>query len=299
MPDIFDQASLKQTEPNRDDLNQDLMDVADLKQTVATSRIKRKHKPPQSFTQPQIKPITTASDLTQATKPLDVSTQPIVNPVGQSPQPTISADRKAGILRHVDEYSEVMRQEKPRQSRFHAYVPKPVDVSFASQVSTEQIILILRQHPVTQLGAFLAVLGMIAGYFFLQWLGFFGFLPLGYQLGMTLFWFLVVIGYSFATFLKWLYNMYIITDERIIDVDVYSLLKRNITSAKIDHIQDVTAANYGLLGSIFNVGIVVVQTAGAHPLLEFGGVPHPARVVTLINELMLEEEREKIEGRVI
>ena len=116
---------------------------------------------------------------------------------------------------------------------------------------------------------------------------------------MTLFWFLIIIGYSFAAFLKWLYNMYIITDERIIDVDVYSLLKRNLTSAKIDHIQDVTAANYGLLGSIFNVGIVVVQTAGAHPMLEFGGVPHPARVVTLINELMLEEEREKMEGRVM
>jgi hypothetical protein len=34
-------------------------------------------------------------------------------------------------------------------------------------------------------------------------------------------------------------------------------------------------------------------------MLEFSGVPHPARILTLINELILEEEREAIEGRVI
>jgi hypothetical protein len=307
MPDIFDQASLNQPQSTSDDIKQDLTDAVDISKTFEKSHIRRKHKPPQALNQSQIQPITSGAELTQATQPLDVSGQVSPAQPAQVSSPTTTdtgaqntqAEQRVGLIRHVDEYSEVMRQERPKKSRFHAYIPKPVDMSFASQVSNEQIILVLRQHPITQLHAILAVLGMIAGYFFLQWLGFFSFLPTSYQVGMTLFWFLVIIGYSFATFLKWLYNMYIITDERIIDVDVYSLLKRNLTSAKIDHIQDVTAANYGLLGSIFDVGIVVVQTAGTHPMLEFGGVPHPARVVTLINELMLEEEREKIEGRVI
>jgi len=310
MPDIFNQAMLGS---NQNDTKVDLADaqVKDLKATVEKARVVRKHKPPQTLSNGQIKPITSSKDLTQATQPLDVASaekaasQPPIKPQSQSisHQPeTLESESnqvRAEKTKHIDEYSEVMRQEKPLKSRFHSYVPKPLDVTFASQIPQEQIVLILRQHPITQLKNVLIVFGMIFGYFFLVWLGFFNFLPSSYHLGITLFWFLIIIGYSFATFLKWLYNMYIITDERIIDVDVYNLLKRNLTSAKIDHIQDVTAANYGLLGSIFDVGIVVVQTAGANPMLEFGGVPHPARVVTLINELMLEEEREKVEGRVM
>lgn len=305
MPDIFTQ----------DDVGQEASDAnsaVDQTRSVFTAQpkevsvtrekvvVKPKYKPPTALGSQEVTPITSSKSLHQSTQPLDVASAELKakqDPPDYHPVAPETGER-VGLVKHVDEYSEVMRKEKPTKSRFHAYVPKPPDVTFASQVPKEQIILVLRQHPITQWKKVLTVIGMILGYFFLSWLGFFDFLTPSYYVGMTLFWFLIVVGYSFATFLKWLYNMYIITDERIIDVDVYSLLKRNLTSAKIDHVQDVTAANYGLLGSIFNVGIVVVQTAGAHPMLEFGGVPHPARVVTLINELLLEEEREKIEGRV-
>ncbi len=265
MPDIF----------NRDSL----------KHTVKKEKVVKKHRLAKS----KQGPIHSAPQLQSATDPLDVSSAEVVNT-----SQTIKATK-----RHVDEYSSVMRQERPVKTKFHAYAPKPPDATFVSQVPKEQIILILRQHPITQLKNVLIVISMILGFVFINLVGFFDFFPASYRTGITLFWFLVVIGYSFAAFLKWLYNMYIITDERIIDIDVFSFLKRNLTSAKIDNIEDVTAANYGLLGSIFDVGIVVVQTAGATPMLEFGGVPHPARVVTLINELILEEEREKIEGRVM
>ena len=54
----------------------------------------------------------------------------------------------------------------------------------------------------------------------------------------------------------------------------------------------------GALQTMFDYGLVTVQTAGAKPEIEFEDVPHPNMIVQLFNELLLEEEREEVEGRV-
>src|SRR5690606_33517842 len=100
------------------------------------------------------------------------------------------------------------------------------------------------------------------------------------------------------SFLTWFFHVFIITDERIIDVDFISLIYKQVTSAKIDNIEDVSSITGGAVRSIFDFGTVQIQTAGARPEIAFEDVPHPSRVKRLLNELLLEEEREKIEGRV-
>ena len=104
-------------------------------------------------------------------------------------------------------------------------------------------------------------------------------------------------GYALESFLTWFFNVFIVTDERLIDVDFLSLIYKNITAAKLDNIEDITAETGGAIRSIFNFGTVKVQTAGSQPEIEFEDVPQPAKVTRLLNELLLEEEREKIEGR--
>ena len=59
------------------------------------------------------------------------------------------------------------------------------------------------------------------------------FLPERFQLIALLGWFLIVLGYVLEVFLSWFYNVYIITDERIIDVDFTSLLSKDISYAKL------------------------------------------------------------------
>jgi len=86
--------------------------------------------------------------------------------------------------------------------------------------------------------------------------------------------------------------VYIITDERIIDVDFNSLLFKNVAYAKIDNIEDITATTAGALGSIFDYGTVRIQTAGAISEFEFVSVPQPSKVVSFLNELLIEEEQE-------
>jgi hypothetical protein len=54
----------------------------------------------------------------------------------------------------------------------------------------------------------------------------------------------------------------------------------------------------GITSSIFNYGTVKIQTAAAIVEFDFEDVPQPAKVTAFLNELLLEEEREKIENRV-
>lgn len=200
--------------------------------------------------------------------------------------------------RHVDEYSETMRNSLPERNPLAAFIPKPLQTGFSTQAVNENVILLLRQHPITQLGWF--IISLIGAFIplFMDSISFFNFLPLNFQLAIYFGWYLVLLGFIFESFLKWFYNVYIITDERIIDIDFYSLTYRNISAAKIDNIEDTTASTAGFLSALFDFGTVTIQTAAEKREFEFEGVPRPTQVTTLINDLILEEEREKIAGQV-
>jgi hypothetical protein len=60
----------------------------------------------------------------------------------------------------------------------------------------------------------------------------------------------------------------------------------------------VTVKMGGVIRTMFNYGDVIIQTAAEIPQIEFHAVPHPDRVAAILRELRVEEEREKLEGRV-
>lgn len=200
--------------------------------------------------------------------------------------------------RHVDEYSEVMRAEEPCTTVLASFAPKPTTFKFDNQDPSEHIILVLRQHPVTLIGKLLIILVMVFLPGFFGSVGVFDFLPGNFQFAALILWYLMIIGYSLEVFLSWFFSVYIITDERIIDVDFISLIHKDIASAKIDNIEDVKAVTGGLMQSVVNFGTVQIQTAGAKTEIDFNKVPQPSKVTRLLNELILEEEQEKLEGRV-
>lgn len=202
------------------------------------------------------------------------------------------------VHRYVDEYSEVMRRERASSNPLNAFAPKPINTAFDSQQEEEHVVLLLRKHPITQLRwIFIAFLLILVPNLF-PFLPVYTLAPPLYQLAVQALWFLLVTGFVIESFLGWFFNVYIITDERVVDVDFLSLIYKNVSSAKIDNIEDVTATTGGALRSVFNFGTVTIQTAAAQREFEFTDVPQPAKVTKLVNEMLLEEEREKIEGRV-
>lgn len=202
--------------------------------------------------------------------------------------------------RQPEDYSELLRNEKPSNAAFSAFMPQPPGVGFESQHENEKILLVLRQHPVVNLTWILITIVLILAPFLL-----FPLIPLQIVLpGNFLFflmvaWYLFVTVYAVESFLGWYFNIYVITDERIIDIDFYSLIYKSVSEAKLDKIEDVTATTAGFFGAFFNFGNITIQTAAEQREFDFQKVPQPAKVTKFLNELMLEEGREKIEGRVM
>jgi len=207
--------------------------------------------------------------------------------------------KKKSPLEMVDDYSEVMRREEPSKNPFDAFAPKPLMIyAFDSQLDGENVLLLLRRHPITQITKFLTVIVMLIVPFFFHQISFYYLLEGNFQTAILLLWYLIIVGYSLESFLTWFYNVYIITDERIIDIDFLSLIYRNVSAAKIDKVEDITTVTSGVAQSIFDYGTIHIQTAAEKTEFEFEDVPHPNLVTQFLNEMLVEEEREKIEGRV-
>ena len=168
---------------------------------------------------------------------------------------------------------------------------RPIGIYFANQQQNEVILLFLRKHPITQVGWILASLILIVTPFFLfpfiqaVFIGLSAFPPV-FGLVASLLWYLITFVFIFIKFILWYYNVNIITNRRIIDIDFPYLLVQEQTETDISHIEDVTEKRAGALSTIFDYGDVFVQTAGTEVNIEFLRVPHPRDVTKIILELM-------------
>ena len=176
------------------------------------------------------------------------------------------------------------------------YFPEKVD--FINKDEEEKVILILRKHPITNLKWMIISFFMLILPPFVSVLPVFDALPGKYFLLILLSWYMISIAYVFENFLSWYFSVSIVTDERVFDVDFYNLIYRKITDAEIEEIQEVTVQIGGGLRTMFNYGDVTIQTASEMPEIVYEAVPMPDRVAKVLRELQVEEEVEKIEGRV-
>lgn len=204
---------------------------------------------------------------------------------------------KQPIKRKPSDYSEVIRNFAHAKGLLSAFVVQPTQVRMGIQQSDEKILLLLRRHWITNV-KWITIFGlMLIGPVMLSVFVDQMFLPSRFMTATVVLWYLLTFGIALEGFLSWFYNVFIITDERIIDVDFVNLIYKNISAAKIDNIEDVTVQMGGAIRNVLNFGTVLVQTAGEKTQFEFEDVPNPQEVAKFINELMLEEEQEKLEGR--
>jgi len=187
---------------------------------------------------------------------------------------------------------------RPAHKAVSAFNYYPGKVNFIGADSKEHIILLLRKHPITNLGWIITVILMALAPLFLSYFVPVDRLPDNYQLIALMFWYLITLGFAVEKFINWFFNVNIVTDERVFDVDFVHLIYREITDANLDQIQDVTTQVGGVIRTMFNFGNVMVQTAAEIPQIEFISVPKPDVVAQILRELRVEEEVEKIEGRV-
>ena len=118
--------------------------------------------------------------------------------------------------------------------------------------------------------------------------------PTTYYVIGTMFWYLATFGFALESFIGWFFNIYIVTNERIVDIDFLYLLYKKFAEAELSKIQDINYTSGGILATIFNYGNVVVETAGESPNIIFEAIPFPEKVVETIRELTEQESEEPL-----
>ena len=111
-------------------------------------------------------------------------------------------------------------------------------------------------------------------------------LSIGTQFILTLSWYLFVAAFAFQRFLLWHFNIYIVTNKRVVDIDFFNLFYKQISSTVTSNIQDVTHRRGGVAQLFFNYGDVFVQTAGTNPNFEFHLVGSPNKISKKIISLL-------------
>lgn len=171
---------------------------------------------------------------------------------------------------------------------FTSYCKNPHGVSFGEQEENENILLLLRRHVVINFPWIAASITLLfLPFIFPVILRFFPF-PLPEQSTILLFisfYYLVVFGFIILNFTLWYFHVGIITNKRVIDIDLSGILYRQISEAKVKSIEDVTYDQVGFITSLFNYGNVHVQTAGTEENIEYDRVPKPSQVADIIGDI--------------
>ncbi|MFH0773706.1 MAG: hypothetical protein V1922_05350 [bacterium] len=177
-----------------------------------------------------------------------------------------------------------MLQLDESHSMLHAFCVKP-GIKFENQKGEEEVLLSLRAHPIILVPTFVNSIVMVILIFFSSFiLGQFLTLP---QLIYTMvFFFFATFVYFWFQIINWYFNIGIVTNKQIVDVDFSALSYRNVTRTELTHIEDITVKVSGFISSIFDYGNVFVQTAGSEINTEFMQVPHPARAAHIIQDIL-------------
>jgi len=175
-------------------------------------------------------------------------------------------------------------------SPFTAFAFHPKTLHFETQEKDETVILFLRQHiillvPWVVLSIVLFFLPTVLFPILLSRLSAPFIIPTGYIIVGTMFWYIATFGFLLTKFIHWYFNIFIVTDQRIVDIDFVNLLYKEFSETQIGKVQDITYNTKGILAAMFNYGNVIIQTAGEIPNFVFESVPHPDKVIDVISDL--------------
>lgn len=178
------------------------------------------------------------------------------------------------------------------------FAANPEGVRFETQEDTENVVLFLRQHIIVLFSPILLLilltitplilLPLIFRFLTLPFV-----IPNQYFIVGTAFWYVMTFGVGIMSFLRWYFNIYILTDQRVVDIDFLHLLYKEFSEARLDKIEDISFKSGGIFAAFFDYGDIYVETAGESPNIEFIAVPKPAKVVEAISKLLAVQKGEK------
>lgn len=163
---------------------------------------------------------------------------------------------------------------------------------FREQHPDEAIIAVIHRHWF-DIAVHFAAIGVI---FLLQILSIALFGALGTYFGGTLLWPEFLLFHSVATMFLWLYgffvwidywlDVWVVTNDRVINVEQAGLFSRQVSELHFRNVQDVTTSVHGVIPTLLDYGDVEVQTAAENRRFLFRHVPNPYEIKSMVIERM-------------
>jgi uncharacterized membrane protein YdbT with pleckstrin-like domain len=158
----------------------------------------------------------------------------------------------------------------------------------------EHIIRVVYDHWFVLLGRiillFLAVSMPVIGFGILRTLPFPSIITIDGNINSALFFFLAIwlmfvwmIGWNIWT--NYFLNVLVITDIRIFDIVQKGYFSRKSSSFRIDHIQNITVTQKGLIQTLFDFGTLHFETAGENINFTASYIARPYEVKKMIDEM--------------
>ena len=119
-------------------------------------------------------------------------------------------------------------------------------------------------------------------------------------------WFDLLLGISLAVTsvwfiwrsIDWRNDLYVITDDRVIDIEKVPFIREHRREAGLDKVQDVRYLQEGFIASRLDFGNVRLETAGGIGEFTFDSVPHPRAVqIEIFNRIEQFRRKAGLEGR--
>ena len=148
---------------------------------------------------------------------------------------------------------------------------KPIK-EFADQFDDETVLFLFRKHPVVMrkgivFASVALLLGTIPALIKPEYSWFFGGLGIGFALAIIVF---------FPYWLSWFYSVFIVTDQRLIQITQKGLFHRSIVGLGLNQIQMINYEIAGLQETMLGFGTIMIQTlVGSLTIHE---VHHPAKI---------------------
>jgi len=178
---------------------------------------------------------------------------------------------------------------------------------FVREHKGEKIMYELRRHPITfvpylVLFVILAFVPVVVYFLFLS------LFPNTVEPASSLYPVLVLLGSSyylaiflffFGMFIDFYLDVWVVTNDRIIDVEQHGLLSRSISEIELFRIQDVTTDVHGLFPTVFHYGNVTVKTASSTTGIVFKNVRKPNGIRSALIRLSEEDRRKHFQSHAI
>lgn len=161
---------------------------------------------------------------------------------------------------------------------------------FPSQKSGEKIFLLLRRHWFSYIA--FVIIGLIMAIpiiiLFIYWIFsqpnlspiFINIIILAASAYL-----LFIVGLLLYGFIDYYLDVYIVTNERIVDIEQNGFFKRKISELHLHQVQDVNAQVKGAFATMLHYGNIHIQTAGERENFIFKAVPNPYRISKIIVDL--------------